>query len=920
VSASGTSEGRSLSPTAIRAQVVRISENIVLAKSDQLIRFLQYVVEQTLAGQAGNLKEYTIAIEVFGRPQTHDPRVDPIVRTEARRLRARLEQYYFSPGLFDPIVIELPKGGYVPVFSAREWRASYALPATVPAFSHYRLLEVLGESEAQVVYRAEDTRLNRTVVLRVLSPSASRGLRRDELERSASLKHPNCNTFLEMDVCDGHFFVVGSYVEGVTLQNLLEKGPLPFAQALRIADELSLGLWAAHQRGIVHRNLKPSNVAIGQGGEAKILELGLWHLKQKGSAYLAPEQIKGNPGTQHSDVWSVGVILYQMVSGRLPFHGESPELLGQAIVHHQPDPLTASGADESIGALEPLIQKCLEKNPTDRHLDVSEFGTELRRIRTESSDADLKVLSSTSGRKKKIRLWISAGVLAVAALAGVLTLNPWRTIAPPTPPLEPSIAVLPFDDLSPGGGSQALAGAISESLISTLSKLKGFRVVSRTSAESVKQKKMSVQEIASRLKVDYLIEGSLIKAPDASRVTVQLIRTSDDSHLLSGEYDFQEPEILKMVAQVSERVVRQVRMRVDPIAERTIKSGHSSIDPAAYNEYAQGRYEAHLFQNTLRPEHATRAEHHLLRAIELNPNVVLYSAALAEFWQALLYTEPSNRNDLLRKIRDTLSSALRVEPNNAQVQYLTSYADVIDGNLRNALDLSRSAVDLEPGNPSTHYQLAVVYGAMGFYESALYSLEEAIRRDTLYLGSYVQKAHYLTKLDRISEAKEVLETVREFDSAGLVSGLITSEICHRQKDFNQWIETWKSIELRSGASPVTVRSAVDLELALASASRGDLARGREYVRNPGDLRYRRLDHGILLAATIGEKDLAFSLVRESPFFNSYRWLSGEPTFAKWRKDAGYKKLATELYTKWQRDFVDLRSTLPVVPPVLPAPN
>jgi eukaryotic-like serine/threonine-protein kinase len=921
VSAPDAGLSLSISPSTVRAQVVRIANSASLAKSEQLIRFLQYVVEQTLAGRADHLKEYTIAIEVFRRPETHDPRVDPIVRTEARRLRGRLEQYYATQGLFDPIVIELPKGGYVPIFVASEFGRDRAAAALGQTFSHYRLTEILGQSSWQVVYQAEDTRLNRRVVLRLLSPAAVDRLRKDEFERAASLEHPNCSTVLEMDECDGHSFVVTSYVDGPTLQQLLEKGQLHIAQALRIADDLSLGLWAAHRRGIIHRNLKPSNVAISLDGQTKILDLGLGLLNEgSGSPYLAPEQTESNAGDQHSDIWSVGVILYQMLSGRLPFQDRSPAELPQSILTDSPPPLSVVEAEVPLMAIEPLIQKCLQKDPADRHQDISEFGTELRRIRTELGPTITQMhIRAVARKRKRTLLWLGLGLLALVVLAGLLAVALREGAVPIPSPSEPSIAVLPFDDLSPAGDSQAVAGAISESLMSTLSQLKGFRVISRTSAEAVKRKKMSVPEIAARLKVDYLLEGSLIRAGEHFHVTIQMIRTSDDNHIWSGEYDFPKTDVLKIVAQVSRRVMRQVKMKADPIAERTLKSRESSIDANAYTEYAQGRHEVILYQNTLRPEHAARAESHLRRATELAPQVVLYSVTLAELWQNFLYPPPPDREELLQKAEEALNRAIKGEPENAQAHYLMAFSEMLNGNPRKALDLTRSAVGLEPGNPHTYFYLASAYEALGFYESALHTIEQAISRDTLYLGSYVQKVRYLTKLNRISEAKKVLETVRELDSTGLASGFMMSEICHHEQDFSQCAEIWQSLERSSSAASYVTRSVIDVELALVNASKGDFIRARQYIKSLSDLRHRRHDHGILLAATLGEKELAFGLLRESPFFNNYRWLMDEPVFAKWRNDPAYRMLATELYEKWQRDFKELAPTLPVSLPNLPAP-
>jgi serine/threonine protein kinase len=317
-----------ISPKAIQEQLQKILSSETLVHSKRLVRFLTLVVEKGLNGEGGQLNEYLIGVEVYQRPASFDPQIDTIVRTEARRLRSKLKQYYQTDGINDPILIEIPKGSYAPAFRERERGVLDKSPGQF--ISHYRLLEKLGEGGMGTIYLAEDTKLGRQVALKFIHNSRLKEeLAKErffrEARAAAAIDHPNVAAVYEVDEVDGHPFIAMAYVRGQNLEDRIPDGLLEIPEALGIASQLADGLEAAHQRGVVHRDLKPANVILGDDGRVRIVDFGLAQLSfasrlteagtDMGTAnYVSPEQMKGEAVDHRTDIWSFGIILYELLN------------------------------------------------------------------------------------------------------------------------------------------------------------------------------------------------------------------------------------------------------------------------------------------------------------------------------------------------------------------------------------------------------------------------------------------------------------------------------------------------------------------------------------------------------------------------------------------------------------------------------
>jgi serine/threonine protein kinase len=428
----------------------------------------------------------------------------------------------------------------------------------------YTIISELGRGGMGVVYKAEDTKLKRTVALKFLPPELThipdvkdRFMR--EAQAAAALDHPNICTVYEFDQAEDANFISMAYIEGQSLRKKLESGPLELDEALRIATQVAEGLQIAHKKGIVHRDIKSANIMVTERGQVKIMDFGLARMiggtliTKEGMtmgtiAYMSPEQAQGEEVDYRTDIWSLGVVLYEMISGELPFKGDHDQAVIHAILHREPASLRKAKPDAPSG-LEEVIFQAIAKKPSARYPTMEEFAEDL-----EAVAEGLKPLKARPARAVKL-------------------------------------AVLPFANLSGDPDQEYLSDGLTQEMITELGRLhpESLSVIARASVMRYKKGDTPVDQIGQELGVNYVLEGSTLREANLVRVNAVLIQVVDQTQLWADSYKQEFSGILALQSEVAESVAKALSIKLLP-SEKDQLAKVSPVDPEAHEAYLRGMY------------------------------------------------------------------------------------------------------------------------------------------------------------------------------------------------------------------------------------------------------------------------------------------------------------------------------------------
>ncbi len=617
--------------------------------------------------------------------------------------------------------------------------------------SHYKILERLGEGGMGVVYKAHDQNLDRLVAIKVLSvrgESSSQDFLRFEQEAKAisALNHPHIATIHDRGVVDGKPFLVLEYLAGGTLREKLlrchgEGGQLPVKDLLRYAIEAARALAHAHRRGVIHRDVKTDNLILTEDGIVKVTDFGVakWNTGARitgqghllgTAAYMSPEQAQGLNVDARSDVFSLGVVLFELSTGRLPFDGLYPAAIAYDIIHTPVRPPRAQRPDLPE-ALENMIYKAMAKSPADRYERMESFLTDLEALQSAllTGTGSGPTIASPVRRRRMIA---AAAVVFLALAAGVAG---WRIVngggaPPPTPahrsgPL--SIAVLPMENLSNDSNQDYLADGMTEALITDLAKSGDFRVISRTSVMQYKRSGKSLRDIARELNVDRIVEGSVIKAGDEIRITAQLIDTATDEHLWAESYQRNLTDVLSLQEDVAQTIANEVRTKLGGNKGRTRVA--RPVNPQAYEAYLRARQLAFQWS----PESIERGIGYYKKAIEIDATYANAHAGLAAAYglKALFGMAPPSSTWPLARAAAERALELDDEAESAHTSLGFVQASY-DWNWYGAEREFLRAIELNPGSATAHHAYAMVCLApQGRLDEALAEIEQARNLDPL---------------------------------------------------------------------------------------------------------------------------------------------------------------------------------------------
>ena len=635
--------------------------------------------------------------------------------------------------------------------------------------NRYQIIEELGRGGMGLVYKARDTKLKRTVALKFLPPDLThisevkeRFMR--EAQAAAALDHPHICTVYEFDEAEEKTFISMAYIEGQTLKKKIESGPLELDEALRIATQVAEGLQEAHKKGVVHRDIKGANIMVAEQGQAKIMDFGLARVRggvlvtKEGMtmgtiAYMSPEQARGEEVDQRTDIWSFGVVLYEMFSGQLPFKGEHDQAVVYSILNEHPKPITDLRSDIPM-ALEQVVGKALEKNPDERYQHMEALLDDLKSIADGIEPEGMRSRRRKAEllKRKKVILYAGLAILLIIMTAVALSLFTGRAEA------MDSIAVLPLKNLSGDPDQEPFVEGMHEELIIELTKIRALKVIARPSVMRYKNSDKSLPEIAKELNVKGIVAGSAIKEGGRVRISVQLIEAETERNLWAERYDKDYRDILMLHGEVALDIAQEIKIAVTP-AERIRLASARPVDAEAHELYLKGRY----YWNKFSPEWAEKSITYYNQAIEKNPTFALAYAALAESYVVLSTGfDVLPGKDTLPKAREAALKALEFDPTLADAHVsLGLVAACYDWDRQAANKHFKKALDLNPNSISAHLFIEIYLSLLeAKYKESIDHLERAQELDplNLHVKSRLGFVYYYSRdFDRaIEQFKEIV--------------------------------------------------------------------------------------------------------------------------------------------------------------------
>jgi len=727
--------------------------------------------------------------------------------------------------------------------------------------SHYKILEKLGEGGMGVVYRAHDTKLDRTVALKFLPPHLTisdedkqRFIR--EAKAAAALNHPHICTIHSVDEYDGSTyapksgasvdkqqFIVMEYIDGVTLRARLETGPpyspplargdvqggLSVEQAINFSLQIAEALAEAHEKGIVHRDIKPENIMVDSKNRIKVMDFGL--AKIKGSLnltktgttvgtilYMSPEQIRGEPVDQRTDIWSLGVMLYEMLTGTLPFNGEYEHAVSYRILNEEPD-YNSYQLSQVNAETRSVLQKALEKNIDHRYRTADEVLSAFRNL-----------LETT--RK---------------------SVNDANVSEPPAK----RIAVLPIVNMSPDERDEYFSDGMTEELISMLSKIGGLRVIARTTSMQYKGTTKSIVEIAKQLNVGSLLEGSVRKSDKNVRISIQLIDTDTEEMLWSESYDRTLQDVFAIQSEIAHRVAEGLKIKLLP-GEKTQIDKHQTENIDSYTLYLKGRYHWGKFTY----EDVLKSIEYFKKAIKIDPEYAPGYAGLANSY-SVLGLDFESPHSVFEKARDAALKAVEADPNlpqaYASVGAVLFFYDLEYGKAEQAF---RKAISLNQSYEEAHELYAYYLSAMGRHDEAYKEIQTAINLDPLSLIINKDLGSYYFWDRQYEKAIEQFQKTIEMESRFFIT---YGELGWAYSGLGQYKEALdafsKAVELSGGARSYDIAG-----VGYMYAQLGEHEKAREILSDllkKSTQRFIGPEDIALVYAALGDHDTAFSYLEKA---------------------------------------------------------
>ena len=740
--------------------------------------------------------------------------------------------------------------------------------------SHYELIGKIAEGGMGVVYKARDVRLDRLVALKFLSPNLSASKDKIELffheaRAISKLNHPNIATIFEIDETGEEPFLALEYLPGGTLREKIRdeyagSERMPVRKIVSYGLAVARALARAHRHGIVHRDVKTDNALLSEEETVKLTDFGVAQVDGRKSvsnldltvgtaAYMAPEQAQGLEVDHRSDIFSFGAVLYELASGRVPFTGAAQAVVLYEIVHSDPQPLSEIRNDLP-DTLARIIGKALQKEPDDRYAAMDEAVAALEAVRKELEMEDTKPLEAELP--------------------------------------APTVAVLPFVDMSPSHDQEYFCDGMTEEIINVLTAVKGLKVVSRTSSFQYKGKAHDIREIGEKLSVQTVVEGSVRTSGNKLRITAQLIKVADGYHIWSQRYDREMADVFAIQDEISLAIVGNLKGKLVSGGRKSlIKKKTRNID--AYNLYLKGRH----FLNQ-------RTRTAILRSIECfeqaaceDCDYVLPYAGLAEAY-ILLGSGGYGEKDpgpALDKAKEAALQAIQGDENSAEAHLALALVYYrADWNWESAEREFRRAIEINDGYATGHHQYAMFLAALGRSDEALSHIRKARELDPLSLiinTAVARILHFSRRFEEaIEQSRRTLELNPQFALGYFDIGVAYAKLGKVEES----TAAFKKASELSGNEVSRIHTE-----ATTCAMIGDLKRARELFEKLKEGSKTNYVSPVVLAVVpmlLGDLDAAFELLDQAyaDKANALVYLNVEPFFDPLRADPRYAKLIKKM--------------------------
>jgi serine/threonine protein kinase/Tfp pilus assembly protein PilF len=782
--------------------------------------------------------------------------------------------------------------------------------------SHYKILEKLGSGGMGVVYKAEDSKLQRNVAIKFLPPELTRDPESKErfvkeARAASALDHPNICTIYEIgETKDEQLFIAMAYYDGENLKSKIERAPLTVEKAVDLGLQLSRGLSKAHAQGIIHRDIKPANIMITDDGLVKILDFGLAKLSdhskvtQTGTtygttSYMSPEQTKGEAVDHRTDIWSLGVVLYEALSGKRPFKGDYGQAVVYSILNEDPDSVSDLRSDIPA-ELGEIVNRCLDKDPANRFKSLDELNSDLEWLKEESR---LETLPYTKPiyPKRRRRRFHSRMVPSIVILLAALTVSAYFLFRRPAEEKvtvadhtlgfgwENSIAVLPFTDLSPLKDQEYFCDGMTNEIIAKLSRFEQLKVISRTSVMQYKDAQIDIKEIGQKLNVANILEGSIQREDDRIRVIAQLINAQDGFNLWSDTYEREMESVFEVQEDVARAIADVMRVRLtDDNLAMLIAGRPKNVE--AYEYYLRGMHTlTDKYEVTGKEEDFQTAVSMFEQAIAIDPSYAYPFVGLA--WAYMdRFNVKNEEKDMDYSVKNC-EKAFELNPNLAEANSAKATVHLLKLELDEAYQGFKRALELSPNNAMIVRETGGFYRNIGLYDQAVKFYTRALELNPLHIMTHVVLIMSLMNSGQFDKAMVRIERALELEPTSLWCLKFKAELFVLMKEFE------KAEKVIGQAEKIRPGSSFMLDpKAILYASKDMEAEALANRESP------------LVDSLLGKTDEAIERIAEMvdegywSFAYSYPFLSTSPYFDNLREDPRFVAILEKQRMRYEENL------------------